>query len=99
MDRLKMNYLPLEKNVLFEIVEKHISIIESKKNYAKIIEKKNKMWTEIYTEFNAVQGTYTRTEKQIRLLWKNMKAKAKKDASNEKKQVKKKLVGAPWKTK
>ena len=36
----KTNYTLLEKNVLFELVEKHKDIIESKKNDDKIVEKK-----------------------------------------------------------
>ena len=75
MDSSKMNYTPFEKNILYEIIEKNIEIIESKKNDAKMIAKKNKIWIEIHNEFSDVQETYNRTEKQLRFLWKNMKGK------------------------
>ena len=80
MESLKINNSPIEKNVLFEIIpicSRNIGIMDFKTNDERIIEKRNKIWIEINTGLSAVQGTYQHTEKQLRLLWKNMKAKAK----------------------
>ena len=54
--------------------------MESKRNDGRMIEKKNKAWEEIHKSFIASAGVNPRSVKQLKLLWKNLRAKAKKDA-------------------
>ena len=90
----KTNYTLLEKNVLFELVEKHKDIIESKKNDGKIVEKKKRIWDEMHKDFSSAPGVNVRSVKQLKALWKNMKSKAKKDVAHDKKE-RRKTGGGP----
>ena len=87
-------YTDLEKEILFSLVEDRINIIENKQNCGTKIEQKNKCWLEIESEFNSNVNVSNRNAKQLKTLWRNLKARAKKVVSSEK-QEKRKTGGGP----
>ena len=50
---------------------------------------KNKCWKDIHTQWLATAGSNPRSKKQLRFLWKNLKAKAKKELAADKRGKKK----------
>ena len=80
----------LEKQqVILELIEANSDIIESKKNYGRTIDKKEKTWDEIVVKFNARHGVTAQNKKQLKAAWKNFKTKAKKEVANKKKEQRK----------
>ncbi|KAK6490692.1 hypothetical protein HHUSO_G5309 [Huso huso] len=86
------------KTIAFSIFEKNLlsNLILDNKNYKVIIEnkktdnitlaRKESTWAKISAEFNFHSGVNCREQKQLKLLYKNLKAKAKKDVSREKRE-------------
>lgn len=46
-------YTPLEKEIVYELVEKHRDILENKSNNAKMICLKESVWKQLAEEFNS----------------------------------------------
>ena len=80
----KVNFTPLEKQIILELVESVQDIIESKKNDGRIIEKKDKAWDTVTQQFNARHGVNKRTKKQLKDAWQNLKKIAKKEVAKDK---------------
>ena len=70
-----------EQESLLSIIDKHKSVIENKKNDATMISKKKKSWLEIESEFCALP----RDHASLKKFWENLKCKAKKSITKEKK--------------
>lgn len=85
----KVNFTALEKETLYELVEKYKEVIENKKNDGRMIEKKEKTWQLISKHFNARHGVSTRTTTQLKTCWKNLKKKAKTEVTEDKKEKRK----------
>lgn len=74
-----------DKAMFLEVMKRYVNIIESKKHDNMIIKKKRKAWDDILVDFNA-ESTVTKTLGQLKVLWKDCKAKAKKAMSKEKRE-------------
>lgn len=75
----KINFNNHEKEVLLELISEYRDVIETKRNDAPIIEMKRNCWVLITQKFNSNRTVSSRTTTQLRALWKNLKAKAKRD--------------------
>lgn len=78
----------LDKSVLTELVNQHKDILESKKNDFRCIKKKNDMWKVLTEEFNSQNGVSKRDQKQLKKCWDNIKSRAKKTLSKERRETK-----------
>lgn len=76
---VKINFTVLEKEMLMELVAANIETIEDKKNNEIANQRKENAWLKMMERFNSQHGVRKRTCKQLKALWKNMKAKAKKE--------------------
>ncbi|KAK3084190.1 hypothetical protein FSP39_009793 [Pinctada imbricata] len=88
------NFSELEKEVLSELIERRKNIIENKQNDGRMITKKSNEWNIIEKEFNSRHGVNFRSLKQLKSLWKNLKARAKTAVAKERRE-KKKTGGGP----
>ncbi len=73
------NFTELEKEVLTDILrtDGRRDIIEDKRNNGKMILIKENAWDEVVRLFNASHGVNSRTKKQLKDAWKNMKSRTK----------------------
>ena len=76
----KINYTDKEKEIIIGLVNKKRDIVESKVNDNRAVTKKEEAWKYIMHRFNSVPGAHYRTVKQLKALWKNLKAKARAEA-------------------
>lgn len=74
-------FTELEKNILINLVDKHKSIVELKKNDPSSIAKKQQKWKQIASEFNSEPNVEPRDDKKLKKAWENLKMKCKKDVS------------------
>lgn len=74
-----------DKAMFIEVMKGYVSVIESKKHDNVIIQKKRRAWDDIHADFNA-EATVSRTLSQLKVLWKDCKAKAKKAMSRDKRE-------------
>lgn len=74
-----------DKALFLEVMKRYVSVIESKKHDNDIIKKKRSAWDDIHTDFNA-EATVNKTLDQLKVLWKDCKAKAKKAMSRDKRE-------------
>ena len=77
---------PFEQEVLVNIVGSFKSVVESKKNDIHSISKKEKAWNEIVKQFCAIAGVIKRDRDQLNKNWQNLKARAKPNISQEKRE-------------
>jgi len=87
------NMTEAEKARFVKLMKSHINIIESRKHDVMALESKNKAWRKIHIEYNA-EAQQERSENQLRILWKDLKAKAKK-AKAKQNRMKFKTGGGP----
>ena len=73
------NYTEFEKSVLIELVEAAIEIVENKRNDCRMIDEKETVWFDITQKFNSNHDVRERTTAQLRALWKNLKARMKRN--------------------
>ena len=78
--------LLFEQEVLVNIVDSFKSVVESKKNDIHSISKKEKAWNEIVKQFCAIAGVIKRDRDQLNKNWQNLKACAKRNISQEKRE-------------
>ena len=85
MTQLSENFTEQEKATFLEIVKAigEIAALDNKRYDTASIDKKNKMWDNLAMTFNA-QITHPRSTKQLVVLWRDLKAKAKKDYAAQK---------------
>lgn len=77
----KISYVEFERQILVNLVEKYREIIESKKTDSSTVHKKQQTWQRITNEYNKHSNVRKRLTKQLKRLWENTKAKAKKGTS------------------
>ena len=68
----------IDKELLRELLKPHLEIIESKASGMSMVVKKNKVWSNIMTNFNTTATSGERSLKQLKKSWENMKTLAKK---------------------
>ena len=85
MNQRTKNFSEDEKIKFLEIFKEmgDISIVDGKRYDSASLEKKNKMWGSITATYNS-QNVYPRNAKQLIVLHRDLKAKAKKDYAAEK---------------
>uniref|UniRef100_A0A673MUS6 Myb/SANT-like DNA-binding domain-containing protein n=1 Tax=Sinocyclocheilus rhinocerous TaxID=307959 RepID=A0A673MUS6_9TELE len=78
------NFTSHEKNLLYQLMEQYGTIIEDKKTDNMTIKKKEDAWVQLTADFNASVGIKDKRDvNSLKACWKNLKAKAKKDAAQE----------------
>ena len=82
-----------EKHLLLQLVEPHAAVIKDMRKDSAIIKRKNEVWQEITTSYNANDTiSCVRTADQLRKSWHNICDKAKKESSELKQsQVKREI--------
>lgn len=78
----KISYIDLERRILFDLVEKNREIVENKKTDSTTVYSKQQIWLKITNEYNRHSNVRKRLPKQLKRLWENTKARAKKNCSN-----------------
>lgn len=78
----KISYIDLERRILFDLVEKNREIVENKKTDSTTVYSKQQIWLKITNEYNRHSNVRKRLPKQLKRLWENTKARAKKSCSN-----------------
>ena len=76
----KINFTTQEKLMFLDMIDFYKNTIESKLYDNMMLEKKDRAWRDMADTFNTKSRTGPRTPKQLKALWKNMKAKARLDA-------------------
>nr|XP_039256343.1 uncharacterized protein LOC120333055 [Styela clava] len=80
------NFVLAEKNVLVQPISEHPEV-ECKKTDKVSVEQKNLAWKQIEAKFNATGTLCRRTEKNLKVAWKNIKNKAKQDNAQMKRHL------------
>lgn len=75
-----------DKCLLAEIMKIHAIDVECKKHDVKVLDKKRSAWMRVATEFNAASDC-KKTEEQLKILWKDLKAKAKKQKATSSREI------------
>ena len=76
------NFSTFEKMLLTELMEEFGVTIEDMRTDSSTLEKKERNWVQLAERFNGSTGIKeTRDRVQLKACWKNLKAKAKKDAA------------------
>ena len=78
-----------DKQIFLDLISPRIEKLESKASGVRTIVEKQTAWREIMEGFNATSATPVDNIRQLKNLWKNLKTKAKKDNSADKKNRKK----------
>ena len=86
MSAPRVLYTEIEKLTLMELVEEKRAILESKKTDAVSQAQKKKIWEGKAALYCLQLGTRPRTTEQLKVLWKNLVARAKKEKSTERKE-------------
>lgn len=73
----KVSYVDYERRVLVALVTKYRDIVENKKTDSSTVHKKQQIWLRITSEYNR-QNVRKRLTQQLKRLWENTKARAKK---------------------
>lgn len=74
-----------DKARFLEIMKRYVSILECKKHDNNSIRKKRAAWDNLIVDYNAEAST-PKSEVQLKILWKDLKAKAKKSVSKMKRE-------------
>lgn len=78
----KISYVEFERRILVNLVEKYRDIVECKKTDSSTVFKKQQTWIRITNEYNKHFNVRKRQNKQLKRLWENTKAKAKKNITS-----------------
>ncbi|XP_064635804.1 myb/SANT-like DNA-binding domain-containing protein 3 [Lineus longissimus] len=81
----RRNSTDVERQLLLQLVESEKGIIEQRENSSKVWRQKETAWETILKRYNSQKNVSKLDIKAIKKMWDNMKAKAKKDVSKEKK--------------
>ncbi|KAF5297226.1 hypothetical protein FQR65_LT10042 [Abscondita terminalis] len=79
----RKNFTQREKETLVSVVAKYKNIIEDKSTKAFMVDRKNSAWEEIALNFNSCAETGTRTSKQLKVLYENIKRETKKTVAEQ----------------
>jgi hypothetical protein len=69
------------RQLLVEVMPRYINIIENRATLNRTSGDKDRAWEELTLHYNTVAGQGSKTQKQLRDMWRNMKAKAKTDVA------------------
>ena len=87
--RTRRSFSEIEKQYLMNLVQKEKGILDLKENTNKVLSKKNEAWARIVQKFNnqpsIKAGGSVCSALQLKKVLENLKAKAKKDVAQEKK--------------
>ena len=78
-----------ERETLRKIIDKYRAIVDTRSRTREIFIEKQNVWEEIVDEYNRTENIMTRTQKELRKCWDNMKYRAKqaeKEGKNPSKQ-------------
>ncbi|XP_063619022.1 uncharacterized protein LOC134791816 [Cydia splendana] len=78
------NFTQSDNLLLCDVVSKYIHIIENKKTDGASLLQKQKAWLEVAEEYNSSTTGFSRTAESLQQTYKNLKKRAKKNASDEK---------------
>lgn len=81
MAAAKVSYNEYERKTLLDLVLQHRTVVDSKRVDSDTLTKKRQIWLKITNEYNRHPKVRKRLTKQLRRLWENTKAKAKKSAT------------------
>lgn len=73
------NFSDVEKNILLDLVMQYKEILESQQGGTFASESKEAAWNEITKKFNRYPLVSARESRQLRICWKNLKFKARRD--------------------
>lgn len=74
----KVSYNQYERQTLVDLVNQHREIVDSRRVDSNTLNRKRQTWLKITTEYNRHPRVRKRLTKQLRRLWENTKARAKK---------------------
>lgn len=74
----KVSYNQCERQTLVDLVNQHREIVDSRRVDSNTLNRKRQTWLKITTEYNRHPRVRKRLTKQLRRLWENTKARAKK---------------------
>uniref|UniRef100_A0A671KW74 Myb/SANT-like DNA-binding domain-containing protein n=1 Tax=Sinocyclocheilus anshuiensis TaxID=1608454 RepID=A0A671KW74_9TELE len=78
------NFTIHEKKLLYQLMEQYGTINEDKNTDNMTIKKKEDAWVQLTADFNASVGIKDKRDvNSLKACWKNLKAKAKKDTAQE----------------
>lgn len=83
------NFSAYERNLFLSLCRPYISSIECKKSDSTSLQKKRETWNRITTDFNSDSQVTIRTSNQLRDLWERIKRSAKKEITDEKRELRK----------
>lgn len=75
----KVSYVDYERRVLVALVAKYRDIVENKKTDSSTVHKKQQIWLRITSEYNRHPNVRKRLTQQLKRLWENTKARAKRE--------------------
>lgn len=78
MSQPKVSYNEYERKTLITLVNRHRLIIDNKRVDSETLARKQKTWDDIMNAYNRTPRIRKRATKQLRRLWENTKARAKK---------------------
>lgn len=78
------NFSETEKEKFLQICYKHKTIIENKKSDSATVSQRTKAWFAITEEYNCQQTTGIRDPKNLKILYDNLKMKARKEKHDNK---------------
>ncbi|WAR26046.1 MSD3-like protein [Mya arenaria] len=83
MPRLKgtVVFSAFEKEFFLALIKKNEKVIFRKANSTNEILEKEKVWTNLTTEYNCRKEVHPRSTQQLKVLWKNLKTRAKSDVA------------------
>jgi len=76
-------YTEFETDLLKELVNNRIHVLENKRSDFKTINEKSLTWKQLANEYNSFENVNTRTDKQLKKCWENMKNRAKQKGAKE----------------
>ncbi|XP_014777015.1 putative uncharacterized protein DDB_G0282133 [Octopus bimaculoides] len=77
--RRSANFTHHEKEILLSLMQTYRHIVEDKRTDGIMVKEKNAAWIELTNKYNAQNEVWTRSVKQLRQCWKNLKSRARID--------------------
>ncbi|KAH7936398.1 hypothetical protein HPB52_023103 [Rhipicephalus sanguineus] len=93
--RAKVNFTDEERGVLTDLVNKYREVLENKRIDAVSLQRKQRTWDQLATEFNSRQNVHPRTAKQLKKCWDNFKEKWRRAKADDTREVFKTGGGTP----
>lgn len=77
--RRSANFTHHEKEILLSLMQTYRHVVEDKRTDGIMVKEKNAAWIELTNKYNAQNEVWTRSVKQLRQCWKNLKSRARID--------------------